>query len=135
MIGGITSAVVISIVTAVILYQEPPKIPSEKELPDKLILENQKDLKEVKTFLTMYPNATTYVDRSGRLVVDYTVHKQFTGSQNVTRRLILRVFSDNDGRPQEMYLNCPDGKNSNDIYNDIVNYTLREECWTSPYYG
>lgn len=135
LIAGIITAVILGIGSvAAYSYSLSKRIPSEDELPDKTILDDQKELAEVKAFLTKYPNATIFVDRSGRLAVDYWTDKKLSDDSDDVRTLRLRVFSDNEGRPQEVYIDCPDGKNAHLIYKDIVNYIENESCWTTPYY-
>lgn len=97
-------------------------------LPDSLVIGNQKNLPEVKAFLAKYPDAGVMVDRSGRLAVDYRVDKQLSNSTDSIHTLRLRVFSDNLGRPQEMYVDCANDKNLQLKYDDILNYVRTESC-------
>jgi hypothetical protein len=125
-------------------YLQSRRVPTEQELPDKVILDNQRDLIEVKTFLSKYPNATVFVERSGNIDVWYDVWHQVSEDPKEMRRLMLRVLSDNDGKPQERYLSClstfsgqhnptSDGRNFYLISKDIVNYIETEKCWTAPF--
>lgn len=128
----ITVLVVIFLVvgTAAVKASLPQRVPDEDELPSRVIIDNQKNLPEVKAFLTKYPTATVTVDRSGRLAVDYSLIQQ--GSQDGISVLRLRVFSDNSGAPQEMYLDCPQGENPRLIYENIVTFIEEGSCFKSP---
>lgn len=123
---GIAIAVIVGIggIIAYASFSRPEPIPSESELPDQVIIDNQKDLAEVQALLDKYPEETTItVDRSGRLAVDYRIEDVDTG-----KYLRLRVFSDNNGNPQEMFIDCYDGSNSNVQHEDIASYIETETC-------
>jgi|GEM_PF-5834411 len=126
-IGIIASTIIIGI-SSIVVYaslnrQEP--LPTEVELPDQVIIDNQKNLAEVKALLDKYSNETKIsVDRSGRLAVDYRVENPITDQY-----LRLRVFSDSEGNPQqEMFVDCYDGSNSKIEYQNLVNYIGSETC-------
>jgi|GEM_PF-2474358 len=97
--------------------------------PDEELIMRTRELEEVKAFLNKYPVATIDVDRSGRLAVDYRVDKPADDNNGALtgKYLRLRVFFD-DGKPQEMYVDCSDGKNAHLIYGDILNYIETETC-------
>lgn len=125
----IASLVVVFLIvgTAAVKASLPQRVPTEDELPSRVIVDNQKNLPEVKAFLTKYPNATVAVDRSGRLAVDYSIYAP--KSSDALAILRLRVFSDNSGTPQEAYIDCPQGANANLIYENIVTYIVQESCF------
>jgi predicted RNase H-related nuclease YkuK (DUF458 family) len=124
-IGLIVVAIIVIGSGATYFYMSE-RIPPEDDLPDKLIVDNQKEMPEVKAFLMKYPDASISVDRSGKLAVDYRVDKQISGDD--VRTLRLRVFAGNDARPQEVYIDCADSKNSHLTYDDILNYIKTENC-------
>ena len=125
----IASLVVVFLIlgTAAVKASLPQRVPTEDELPNRVIIDNQKNLPDVKAFLTKYPNATVTVDRSGRLAVEYSIHAP--ESSDALAVLRLRVFSDNSGTPQEAYIDCPRGANAHLIYENIVTYIEHESCF------
>lgn len=101
-----------------------PQYVSPEELPDDVIIDTQKDLKEVGAFLDAYPDrTTTTVDRSGRLAVEYRVDDAGTGQY-----LRLRVFSDTQPRPLEMFADCFNGTNSTLYHENVLEYIESRAC-------
>ncbi|MEM2139371.1 MAG: hypothetical protein QXJ74_03550 [Nitrososphaera sp.] len=124
-IAGIIAVAIIGAGGVVVYSYYPRQAPSEEELPAEVILANQEDLPEVRAFLDKYPDAKTNVDRSGRLAADYRVDKSVDESSEYLR---LRVFSDDDGNPQEMFVECYAEGQPRFTYDDIVNYAETETC-------
>lgn len=80
---------------------------------------------EAQEFLEKYPDATTVVDRSGRLAVDFRVDKYDNAGTNINY-LRLRVFiNPRNNRPTgEKFIDCS-GKCVN--YN-LLEYLQTEKC-------
>jgi hypothetical protein len=151
---GIVATVIIVAGSALaynIITTKPP--PSEAELPDETIISNQKDLKEVKAFLNKYPNASMWVERSGSLEAYYQVDNS-SKYPNATqewddksgryvvidnngttigdyRSLTLSVSVDDEGKPQEMWVQCWTPDSGPLIRENILNYIETETCLES----
>lgn len=121
---AIAAIVGIGGIVAYASLNRPEPVPSEMELPDQVIIDNQRNLAEVQAFLEKYPDQTTItVDRSGRLAVDYRVD-----GPAADQYLRLRVLSDNAGNPQEMFIDCSDGSNSKVQDENVLTYIETETC-------
>lgn len=117
-IAGIIAAGIIAVSGAIVYANLTGMAPTEDELPASTILANQQNLNEVKAFLNKYPNAEINVDRSGRLALDYRVDQE-------SEYLRLRVFADNEGKPQEMFVECFADGQSRFTHENITNYCLQ----------
>lgn len=104
-------------------YYRPQHVPEEK-LPDEVIIDSQKDLKEVSAFLDANSDSGMFIaiDRSGRLAVDYRAEDS-TG-----KHLRLRVFSDTQPRPLEMFADCFNGTNSTLYHENVLEYIESRAC-------
>jgi hypothetical protein len=102
-----------------------PQHALEEKLPDEVVIDSQKDLKEVDAFLDAYSDSGMLikVDRSGRLAVDYRAEDADTG-----KHPRLRVFSDAQPRPLEMFVDCFNGTNSTLYYENVLQYIESKAC-------
>ena len=89
-------------------------------ISDDEYIETASQTLEAQKFLEKYPNATTFVDRSGALAVDYRV------DNNVKDKYLrLRIFVDwRTNQPSDMFVDC----SGTYIQKDLVEYLETEEC-------
>ncbi len=75
---------------------------------------------DAQAFLEEHPQAETYVDRSGRLAVDFRVSKRpVTSTTQLWEGIRLRVFIDpKTNQPTETFIDC----NSRIIRNNVRQY-------------
>jgi len=76
---------------------------------------------EAQKFLEKYPNATIYVDRSGRLAVDYRVTNNLKN-----RHLRLRIFINwRTNQPSDKFIDC----SGTYIRKNLLEYLETEKCF------
>jgi len=85
---------------------------------------------DAQAFLEMYPQAQTYVDRSGRLAVDFRVTKRpVTSTTQQWEGIRLRVFIDpKTNQPTETFAQCNDGIIRNDVQQYLEQYFTTQTC-------
>ena len=121
--------VIAGVLLTLLLVDVRQPIPSEKDLPNEVIIGRANQLEEAKIFLTKYPDANIEVDRSGQLAVDYRFTKPAqAGNSDVQPYLRLRILMNPAGEPQELFTECWDGRNRHIEKNDIINYLRTETC-------
>lgn len=126
LIAGIIVAIAVGASGVVTYAYYPRQSPDENESSDVVILANQEGLPEVTAFLDKYPGADIQIDRSGRVAVDYRVDRVF--DDGTFEYLRLRVLSDSNGIPQEMFVDCYAKGQTQLTYDNIVDYIETETC-------
>jgi hypothetical protein len=85
---------------------------------------------DAKAFLEKYPQAETYVDRSGRLAVDFRVTKRpVTSTTQSWEGIRLRVFIDpRTKQPTEAFIQCNDRIIKNNVRQYLEQYSTTQTC-------
>lgn len=106
-------------------------IPSINELSDEQVINNSKTIPEVQAFLTKYPDATNYVDRSGSFLLKYIYAKQYEPDYwNYDDHLSLRLLMYADGTPYKIIISC-----QQDVRKEtskVLEYLEIETCLREP---
>ena len=85
---------------------------------------------DAKVFLEKYPQADTYVDRSGRLAVDFLVSKHpVTSTTQLWEGIRLRVFIDSSAnQPTETLFQCDNRIIENNVRQYLEQYFTTHTC-------
>lgn len=101
-------------------------IPSEQQIPNTVLLERIKDLKETKAFLATYPDARVWSDRMEHFSIGYYVDESVLNLTPTNNRIppaiALEIRLDTSGHPQYPILWCTTDKyGQSKIENNILN--------------
>lgn len=85
---------------------------------------------DAQAFLEKHPQAETYVDRSGRLAVDFRVTKRpVTSTTQHWEGIRLRVFIDpRTNQPTETFVQCNDRIIKNNVRQYLEQYFTTQTC-------
>lgn len=85
---------------------------------------------DAKAFLEKYPQAETYVDRSGKLAVDFRVNKRVvTSTTQHWEGIRLRVFIDpKKNQPTETFIQCNERIIKSNLRQYLAQYFTTQTC-------
>lgn len=111
-------------------FEEEPLPP--EVLPDSLLINNTRNLKETEAFLAKYPDVNPFVDRSVRMVVHYIKHHDVMTDGRTMPWVSLEMRMNNQAQPVAVRLVCVtydiDGYK---VTKNIVEYLQKADCFAS----
>lgn len=122
-------AVWIVLLTAAACAQEP-KTYYDNGVSDEAYISIARLHPDAQAFLEQYPQAETYVDRSGRLAVDFRETRiPVTATNQEWKGIRLRVFIDPDtNQPIDALIQCDSGIIENNLLQHMEQYFSGQAC-------
>jgi hypothetical protein len=99
-------------------------------VPDEEYVDIAREHHDAQAFLERFPHAETYVDRSGRLAVDFRVARRpVTSTTQRWEGIRLRVFIDlKTNQPTETFIQCNDRIVKNHVQEYVDQYFTTQTC-------